>query len=116
MDSVAGISKTDVTPAILSRDFDARERDSDARQSHRIKQRSIPKTSRAIVRRAMMQRATRPVTLATLTRDPCRASKSLDFVEGVTSVLLYQQMLDAIKRVVDDIFFWCIFHSTTNTV
>jgi len=91
MDSVAGISKTDVTPAILSRDFDARERDSDARQSHRIEQRSIPKTSRATVRRAMMQRATSPVTLATLTRDPCRASMSLDVVEDVTSVLLYQQ-------------------------
>jgi len=29
-----------------------------------------------------MQRATRPVTLATLTRLPCRASKSGDFVAG----------------------------------
>jgi len=40
-------------------------------------------TSLATVRRAMTQRATRPVTLATLT---CRASKSRDFVAGVTLV------------------------------
>jgi len=52
------VNKTDVTPAILSRDFDTRL----------IEQRSIPKTSRATVRRAMTQRATRPVTLATLSQ------------------------------------------------
>jgi len=46
--------------ASLTRDFDA----------HRIEQRSIPRTSRATVRRAMTQRATRPVTLVTLTSDP----------------------------------------------
>ena len=61
-------SKTDVTPAILSHVFDARQ--------SRIEQRCIQKTSRATVRRAMTQRATRPVTLATLTRvkvaRPCR--------------------------------------------
>ena len=72
--------KTDVTPATKSRDFDARLRR--ASKSHRIEQRSIPKTSRATVRRAMTQRATRSVTLATLTRDPLPR----DFVGGVTSV------------------------------
>jgi len=61
-------SKTDVTPAILTRVFDARLWR--ASKSHRREQRSIPaKTSRATVRRAMTQRATRLVTLATLTRD-----------------------------------------------
>ena len=42
-----------------------------ASESHRIEQRSIPKPkkSRATVRRAMTQRAARPVTLATLKRD-----------------------------------------------
>ena len=39
-------------------------------KSHRIEQRSMPKTSRATVRRAMSRRATRPVPLATLTRHP----------------------------------------------
>jgi len=51
----------------------------DARQS-RIEQRSIPKTSRVTVRRAMTQRATRPVTLATLTRDPLSRDKTLSQV------------------------------------
>jgi len=46
------------------------------------RERSIPKTSRATVRRDMTQRAIYPVTLATLTRD-----KSRDFLAGVTSVL-----------------------------
>jgi len=41
--------KTDVTPAILSRV-------SYAGQAHRIEQRSIPKTSRATVRRSITQR------------------------------------------------------------
>jgi len=41
-----------------------------ASKSHRIEQRSIPKTSRATVRRAMTQRATCPVPLVTLTRGP----------------------------------------------
>ena len=62
------VYKTDVTPAILSRVFDARLWR--ASKSHRIEQRSVPKTSRATVRRSMTQRATRSVTLATLTRDP----------------------------------------------
>jgi len=68
------VSETDVTPAILSRVFDARLWR--ASKSHRIEQRSVPKTSRATVRRAMTQRATRPVTLATLTRDPLSRVKS----------------------------------------
>jgi len=62
------LAKTDVTPAILSRVFDALLWC--ASKSHRIQQRSIPKTSRATVRRAMTKRATRPVTLVTLTCDP----------------------------------------------
>jgi len=41
-----------------------------ASKSHRIEQRSIPRTSRATVRLAMMQRVICPVTLATLRRDP----------------------------------------------
>jgi len=41
---------------------------------HRTEQPFIPKTSRATVRRVMTQRATRPVTLATLTRHPRRAT------------------------------------------
>jgi len=53
-------SKTNVTPAILSRNWCASK-------SHRIEQPSIPKTSHAAVQFAMTQCATRPVTLGTLT-------------------------------------------------
>jgi len=51
-----------------------------------LTQRSVPRTGRATVRCAMTQRAILPVTLATLTRDKGRASKSRDFVAGVTTV------------------------------
>jgi len=59
---------------ILSRVFDG------------IYLRSIPKMSRTTVRRTMMQRATRPVTLATSTRYPLSRVKFAT-VAGVTSVL-----------------------------
>ena len=53
------------------------DRDELRPMSHLQLCRASLKTSRATVRRAMTQRATRPVTLATLTRD---------FVARVTSV------------------------------
>jgi len=76
------LPKTDVTPAILSRIFDARQSIAfDAwlwRASNRIEQRCIPKMSGTTVRHAMMQRATLPVTLGTVTRDVTRQSRRCD--------------------------------------
>ena len=76
------LPKTDVTPVILSRIFDARQSIAfDAwvwRASNRIEQHCIPKMSGTTVHYAMMQRATLPVTPGTVTHDGAHQSHRCD--------------------------------------